>query len=315
VIHGDHLTLRVSQADIVGLMSPEPLFGRVLTAMVSPMKSDGSLDLEGAAALAEHLVANGHDGLVVNGTTGESPTTTDAEKVDLVRVVVEAVGQRAHVIAGAGSNNTAHTVESARAAEKAGAHGLLIVTPYYNKPPQEGILAHFTTVADATDLPVIVYDIPGRTGIPIHSQTLIRMADHPRIVAVKDAKGDLFAASEVMSQTDLVWYSGDDALNLAHLTQGAVGIISVVGHLAGPQYAEMVAAVGQGNLARAIEIHRQLIPVVNAVMNVTQGAIAVKAALHDRGLLSSDAVRLPLVPATSEQLAGVREGLKMSGLS
>jgi 4-hydroxy-tetrahydrodipicolinate synthase len=283
--------------------------------MVSPMNSDGSLDLEGAAALAEHLVAHGHDGLVVNGTTGESPTTTDAEKVDLVRVVVEAVGQRAHIIAGAGSNNTAHTVESARAAAKAGAQGLLIVTPYYNKPPQEGVLAHFTTVADATDLPVIVYDIPGRTGIPIHTQTLMRMADHPRIVAVKDAKGDLFAASEVMSQTDLVWYSGDDALNLAHLTQGAVGIISVVGHVAGRQYAEMVAAVDQGNLSRAIEIHRQLIPVVNALMNVTQGAIAVKSALHDRGLIVSDTVRLPLVAATSEQLAGVREGLERSGLS
>jgi 4-hydroxy-tetrahydrodipicolinate synthase len=283
--------------------------------MVSPMSFDGSLDLEGAAALAEHLVAHGHDGLVVNGTTGESPTTTDAEKVDLVRVVVEAVGQRAQVIAGAGSNNTAHTVESARAAEKAGAHGLLIVTPYYNKPPQEGILAHFTTVADATDLPVIVYDIPGRAGVPIHTETLVRMADHPRIVAVKDAKGDLFAASEVMSATDLVWYSGDDALNLAHLTQGAVGIISVVGHLAGPQYAEMVAAVGQGNLARAIEIHRQLIPAVNAVMTITQGAIAVKAALHEQGLIASDAVRLPLVTVTSEQRASVRKGLERSGLS
>jgi 4-hydroxy-tetrahydrodipicolinate synthase len=283
--------------------------------MVSPMNSDGSLDLKGAAGLAEYLVDTGHDGLVVNGTTGESPTTTDAEKVDLVRVVVEAVGDRAHVIAGAGSNNTAHTVESARAAAKAGAHGLLIVTPYYNKPPQEGVLAHFTTVADATDLPVIVYDIPGRTGTPIHTQTLLRMAVHPRIVAVKDAKGDLFAASEVMSATDLLWYSGDDALNLAHLTQGAVGIVSVVGHLAGRQYGEMIAAVGQGNLTRAIEIHRQLIPVVNAVMHITQGAIAVKAALHDRGIIASDTVRLPLVAATGDQVARVRDGMARSGLT
>ena len=283
--------------------------------MVSPMSPDGSLDLEAAQELAAHLVDNGHDGLVVNGTTGEAPTTTDAEKVDLVRVVVEAVGHRAHIIAGAGSNNTAHSVECARAAEKAGAQGLLIVTPYYNKPPQEGILAHFTTVADATELPVMVYDIPGRTGIPIHTQTLLRMAAHPRIVAVKDAKGDLFAASEVMSQTDLQWYSGDDVLNLAHLTQGAVGIVSVVGHLAGRQYAAMVAAVGQGNLARAIEIHRQLIPAVNAVMHITQGAITVKAALHDRGVISSDTVRLPLVPATIDQLAQLREGLQKSGLN
>jgi 4-hydroxy-tetrahydrodipicolinate synthase len=279
------------------------------------MNPDGSLDLEGAQKLAAHLVDNGNDGLVVNGTTGESPTTTDSEKVDLVRVVVEAVGHRAHVIAGAGSNNTAHSVESARAAAKVGAHGLLIVTPYYNKPPQEGILAHFTTVADATELPVMVYDIPGRTGIPIHTQTLLRMAVHPRIVAVKDAKGDLFAASQVMSETDLQWYSGDDALNLAHLTQGAVGIVSVVGHLASGQYAEMVAAVGQGNLVRAIEIHRKLIPAVNAVMNITQGPITVKAALHDRGVIASDAVRLPLIPATNDQLAYVRTGLQQSGLN
>jgi len=296
-------------------MSPVPIFGRVLTAMVSPMNPDGSLDLAGAQELATHLVDHGHDGLVVNGTTGESPTTTDAEKVDLVRVVVEAVGHRAYIIAGAGSNNTAHTVESARAAAKAGARGLLIVTPYYNKPPQEGILAHFATVADATDLPVLVYDIPGRTGTPIHTETLLRMASHPRIVAVKDAKGDLFAASEVMSRTDLQWYSGDDALNLAHLTQGAVGIVSVVGHLAGPQFAEMIAAVGRGDLARAIEIHRQLIPAVNAIMHITQGPITVKAALHDRGLVASDAVRLPLIAASNDQLARVREGLAESGLS
>jgi len=283
--------------------------------MVSPMNTDGSLDLDGAQQLAAHLVDNGHDGLVVNGTTGESPTTSDAEKIDLVRAVVEAVGHRAHIIAGAGSNNTAHSVESARAAEKAGAQGLLIVTPYYNKPPQEGVLAHFTAVADATDLPVMVYDIPGRTGTPIHTQTLLRMAAHPRIVAVKDAKGDLFAASEVMSQTDLQWYSGDDVLNLAHLTQGAVGIVSVVGHVAGKQYAEMVAAIAKGNLARAIEIHRQLIPAVNAVMNITQGAITVKAALRDRGVIASDAVRLPLISATTDLLAQVREGLSQSGLN
>ena len=283
--------------------------------MVSPMNLDGSLDLDGAQKLAAHLVDNGHDGLVVNGTTGESPTTSDAEKIELVRVVVEAVGHRAHVIAGAGSNNTAHCVELARAAARAGAQGLLIVTPYYNKPPQDGVLAHFTTVADATDLPVIVYDIPGRTGTPIHTKTLLRMAAHPRIVAVKDAKGDLFAASEVMSQTDLQWYSGDDVLNLAHLTQGAVGIISVVGHLAGRQYAEMVAAVAAGNLPRAIEIHRQLIPAVNAIMHTTQGAITVKAALHDRGVIASAVVRLPLVSLTNDQLALVREGLEQSGLT
>jgi len=279
------------------------------------MRPDGSVDLAAAQALAVHLMDSGHDGLVINGTTGEAPTTTDAEKVDLVRVVVEAVGQRGHILAGAGTNNTAHSVESARAAAKAGAQGLLVVTPYYSKPPQEGVLAHFLAVADATDLPVMVYDIPGRTGTPIHTETLLRMSEHPRIVAVKDAKGDLFAASDVMSQTDLQWYSGDDALNLAHLTQGAVGMVSVVGHLAGRLYAEMVTAVGGGNLPRAIEIHRQLIPAVTALMNITQGAITVKAALHDQGIIASDTVRLPLVTATTDQLAQLRAGLAKSGLN
>jgi len=295
-------------------MSSASTFGRVLTAMVTPMHPDGSIDLDGAQRLATHLVAHGHDGLVLSGTTGESPTTSDQEKSDLLRAVVDAVGDRARIVAGVGTNDTAHSVEGARAAAKAGAHGVLVVTPYYNKPPQAGLLAHFRTVADATDLPVMVYDIPGRSGIPIHTETLLRLAEHERVVAVKDAKGDLFAASEVMSATDLLWYSGDDALNLAHLTQGAVGVVSVVGHVAGPQYAEMVAAVGRGDLPRAIEIHRQLIPAVNAVMNITQGAIMAKAALQELGLIASAAVRLPLVEATDDQLARVREGLRKSGL-
>jgi 4-hydroxy-tetrahydrodipicolinate synthase len=189
------------------------------------------------------------------------------------------------------------------------------VTPYYNKPPQEGIRAHFTAVADATDLPVMLYDIPGRSGIAIHTETLLRLAEHPRIHAVKDAKGDLFASSQVMAATDLQYYSGDDVLNLAHLTQGAVGIASVVAHVAGSQYAEMVAAVAAGDLPRAIALHRQLIPAVNAVMNITQGAIMVKAALKEQGVLASAAVRLPLVEATTDQVALVRDGLRQSGLT
>src|SRR6478736_5245658 len=202
-------------------MPDTPHFGTVLTAMVTPMHPDGSVDVEGAQRLATHLVEHGHDGLVVSGTTGESPTTTDREKVDLLRAVVEAVGDRARVVAGVGTNNTARSVEGAQAAAKAGAHGLLVVTPYYNKPPQEGVLAHFRAVAAATELQ---------------------------------------------------WYSGDDVINLAHLAQGAVGVVSVVGHVAGDLYAEMVAAVGLGDLPRAIEIHRRLIPAVDAVMNITQGA-------------------------------------------
>ena len=296
-------------------MSSAPLFGRVLTAMVTPMFPDGRVDLDGAQRLATHLVAHGHDGLIVSGTTGESPTTSDAEKDQLLRAVIEAVGDRSHIVAGVGSNNTAHSVDNAQAAAKAGAHGVLVVTPYYNKPPQEGLLRHFTAVADASELPVMVYDIPGRSGIAIHTETLLRLAEHPRVKAVKDAKGDLFASSQVMARSDLQYYSGDDVLNLAHLTQGAVGIASVVGHVAGPQYAEMVAAVAGGDLPRAIALHRQLIPAVNAVMNITQGAIMAKAALRELGVIASPAVRLPLVEATADQVALVREGLRQSGLT
>jgi 4-hydroxy-tetrahydrodipicolinate synthase len=296
-------------------MSSAPVFGRVLTAMATPMHPDGSMDLEGAQRLATHLVEHGNDGLIVSGTTGESPTTTDAEKDVLLRAVLEAVGDRVHVVAGVGSNNTAHSVENAEAAAKAGAHGVLVVTPYYNKPPQEGVLAHFTAVAEATELPVMVYDIPGRSGIAIHTETLLRLAEHPRVRAVKDAKGDLFASSRVMARSDLQYYSGDDVLNLAHLTQGAVGIASVVAHVAGPQYAEMVAAVAAGDLAKAVAVHRRLIPAVDAVMNITQGAIMAKAALKELGVLASAAVRLPLVEATAEQVALVREGLRQSALT
>jgi 4-hydroxy-tetrahydrodipicolinate synthase len=282
--------------------------------MVSPMRPDGSLDLEAAQRVAQHLVEHGHDGIVVNGTTGESPTTTDAEKVELIRAVVEAVGDRARVTAGAGTNDTAHSIELARAAEKAGAHGLLVVAPYYNKPPQEGLRAHCTAIADTTDLPVMLYDIPGRAGIPITTESLIELARHPRIAAVKDAKGDLWAATRVMTQTDLLWFSGDDVSNLAHLGNGAVGVVSVVGHVAGDAYAEMVASVDKGDLVRARELHRQLVPVVDAIMNITQGAIMAKAALRELGVIDSAAVRLPLVEATPDQVAAVRAGLSASGL-
>ena len=289
-------------------------FGRVVTAMVSPMRPDGSLDLDAAQRVAQHLIDHGHDGIVVNGTTGESPTTTDAEKVELIRAVVEVVGDRAWVTAGAGTNDTAHSVELARAAEAAGAHALLVVAPYYNKPPQSGLRAHCTAVADATGLPVMLYDIPGRSGIPFATETLLELARHPRIRAVKDAKGDLWAATKVMSQTDLLWFSGDDVANLAHLANGATGVVSVVGHVAGDVYAEMVAAMDKGDLTRARELHRQVVPAVDAIMNITQGAIMAKAALKEIGVLDSAAVRLPLVEATPEQAAAVRGGLDTSGL-
>src|SRR3954466_12475235 len=219
---------------------PRP-FGRLVSAMVTPFTADGSLDADGAARLAAWLVdEQGHDALVISGTGGESPTTTDAEKDALLRVVVEAVGDRARVVAGVGTNNTAHTVELARAAEKAGAHGLLVVTPYYNKPPQAGLIRHFTTVADATALPVMLYDIPHRTGTPITTATLLRLAEHPNIVAVKDAKGDLAGTSEVLSRTTLAYYSGDDAATLPMLSIGAVGVVGTSTHFAGALTKDMI---------------------------------------------------------------------------
>jgi len=289
-------------------------FGAVLTAMITPFDADGRVDLDAAQQVAAHLVDVGCDGLVVSGTTGESPTTSDAEKDDLLRVVLEAVGSRARIVAGVGTNDTHHTVELARAAEKAGAHGLLVVTPYYNKPPQEGLRAHFTAVADATGLPVILYDIPGRSGVPIQTETLVRLAEHERIIAVKDAKDDLYEGSWVMARTGLAFYSGSDALNLAWLTHGGSGVISVVGHVATPAYVRMVAAVAAGDLAAALAEHRALLPAVRGVMTRTQGAIMAKAGLQLQGVLGSRAVRLPLVAATDEQVDLLRADLRQAGL-
>src|SRR3954447_27080840 len=215
-------------------------FGRVLTAMVTPMTRDGAVDYDAAQRLATHLVDRGNDGLVVSGTTGESPTTSDEEKERLLRAVVEAVGDRAHVVAGAGTNDTAHSVELARQAEKAGVHGLLVVTPYYSKPPQAGLVEHFSRVADATGLPVMLYDIPSRSGVPIATDTLLRLAGHDRIVAVKDAKGDLHETTKVLAQTDLAYYSGEDAINLPMFAIGAVGAVSVVAHVCASEYVAMV---------------------------------------------------------------------------
>jgi 4-hydroxy-tetrahydrodipicolinate synthase len=288
-------------------------FGRVLTAMVTPFTTDGGLDLAAAASLADHLVESGCDGLVISGTTGESPTTTPREQDDLLRSVIEAVGDRARVVAGVGTNDTAHTVELAQAAEKAGAHGVLVVTPYYSKPPQDGLVAHFGAVADAVGLPVMLYDIPGRTGTPIHGDTLIRLAEHPRIAAVKDAKGDLFEGSRVMAEADLAYYSGDDLLNLPWLAVGATGVVSVVGHLTPDRYAAMVRAVDAGNLELARKLHTELLPLVRAIMTRTQGVIAVKAALELTGVLPTRSVRLPLLPASEDLIAELRVALHQIG--
>jgi len=284
-------------------------FGRALTAVITPMHDDGSLDLAGLQKVISHLFDTGHDGVVVSGTTGESPTTTDAEEDQILRAALEAAGERGRVVAGVGSNDTAHTVHLAEQAAASGAHGLLVVTPYYNKPTQPGLVAHFTAVADATPLPVMLYDIPARAGVPIATETLLRLAEHPRIAAVKDAKGDLWAASRVLAETDLLWFSGDDIATLAHLTQGATGYVGVATHVAGAEYASMLAAVDAGDLATAVGLHRRLIPVVDAIMNTSQGAIMAKAALKELGVIDTAAVRLPLVESPPEHLEKLRAAL------
>jgi len=284
--------------------------------MVTPFLEDASLDLDGAVRLATHLVDDDrHDGLVLSGTTGESPTTSDAEKESLLCAVIEAVGDRAIIVAGVGTNDTSHTIHLAEQAAKAGAHGLLVVTPYYNKPPQAALLAHFTAVADATDLPLILYDIPGRTGTAIETETLVRAGEHERIVAVKDAKGDLFGGSEVMARSGLSYYSGDDPLNLAWLAHGASGVISVVGHGFGTSYAEMIDAVDAGNMLRAREIHTNLIPAVQAIMSRdSQGAIRAKALAQLLGLIQTRRVRGPLLDASEDELVLVRDVLVSAGV-
>ncbi|RAN92339.1 4-hydroxy-tetrahydrodipicolinate synthase [Micromonospora saelicesensis] len=288
-------------------------FGRLLTAMVTPLTPDGSLDLDGAARLASHLVdEQGNDALVVNGTTGESPTTTDAEKEHLIRAVVEAVGDRAKVVAGVGTNDTRHTIELAASAEKAGAHGLLVVTPYYNKPPQSGLLRHFTAVADATGLPVMLYDIPHRSGVPIDTETLVRLAEHGRIVAVKDAKGDLTATSWVTSRTSLAFYSGEDALTLPALAVGCVGVVGTSTHFTGALTAQMIEAYDAGDMPTALALHRRLLPLFTGIFR-TQGTILVKAGLASLGLPAGP-VRPPLVDATDDEIAQLRADFAAAGL-
>jgi 4-hydroxy-tetrahydrodipicolinate synthase len=289
-------------------------FGRVLTAMVTPFTATGELDAAGAARLATYLVdVQRNDALVINGTTGESPTTTDAEKETLLRAVVEAVGDRAKIVAGVGTNDTRHTVELAHAAEKAGAHGLLVVTPYYSKPPQSGLLRHFTTVADATGLPVMLYDIPHRTGTAIATETLCRLGEHDRIVAVKDAKGDLTGTSWVTARTDLAFYSGDDAVTLPILAVGGVGVVGTSTHFTGPGTVDMITAYERGDVATARALHRRLLPLYTGIFR-SQGVVLVKAGLTAQGLPAGP-VRSPLVDATADEIAQLHADAEAAGLS
>ncbi len=294
------------------MTTPSAPFGRVLTAMVTPFTADGALDLDGAARLAAHLADEGNDGLVVNGTAGEASTTSGAEKAALVRAVVAAVGHRVRVVAGVGTNDTARTVELAREAERAGADGLLVVTPYYNRPPQAGILAHVRRVADSTGAPIMLYDIPSRSGVAMATETITALAEHPRVVAVKDAKLDLTATSWVLSRTDLAYYAGDDAATLPVLSIGGVGVVGTSTHFVAGPTREMVAAFVSGDVAGARALHNRLLPAFTGVFR-TQGTILVKAGLRELGLPSGP-VRLPLVDATSDELDQLRADLAASGV-
>jgi len=289
-------------------------FGRQLTAMITPMTSDGAVDYDGAARLAAYLVADmRNEGLVVNGTTGEAPTTTDEEKARLVKVVREAVGDRVTVIAGVGTNVTAHSIELAKQAEKAGANGMLVVTPYYNKPAQSALIAHFTAIADATALPSIIYDIPSRTGMAVATDTLVRLAAHPRIVAVKDAKGDLAATSWVLARSDLAYYSGDDPMNLPLWSIGGVGCVSVTAHVVGTRIHAMLEAFTAGRNAEAAALHRSMLP-VNVGLFRNQAAVMTKAAMELLGL-PGGGVRGPLLPASDAERRTLIQDLTDGGVT
>lgn len=294
--------------------APEAPFGRITTAMATAFAPDGSVDLDQTAAIAAHLVDNGHDGVVVSGTTGESPTTSVAEDGEILRAVKDAVGERAKIVAGVGTNATAHSVELARQAEKIGVDGLLLVTPYYSKPGQAGVLHHFTEVVQATDVPVMLYDVPGRTATTISLETYAAVKELAPVVAVKDAVGD-FARGVKVIDLGYALYSGDDHANLGWLAHGACGFVSVVGHAGGQMLSAMAGAFFHGDHAGALAIYRRLLPTMDAMMQVPNyGATTSKAALELLGVLDNRRVRSPLVPLTDQEVAELRTGLAASGL-
>jgi 4-hydroxy-tetrahydrodipicolinate synthase len=288
-------------------------FGQVLVALVTPFTADGEVDWNDVEKHIDDVVSQGADGIVVTGTTGETSTLTDDEKVKLVEVGKKVAGSRAKVIMGGPSNETAHAIELAKKSAKAGADGIMAVTPYYNKPTQAGVLTHFRMVADATDLPFIVYDIPGRAGIQVQYETILRLAKHPNIVAIKDAKGDFSEVSRVLNQTDLLYFSGDDANVLPHLAIGASGLIGVTANVAPAAYRALVNAVNAGDLAKATQEHQALEPLVRAIMTHVPGTVATKYVLHGLGKISSPRVRLPLVGPEEWEAAQIEDEIAALG--
>ena len=295
------------------MANPENPFGQVLVALVTPFTADGEVDWNDVEKHIDNVISNGADGIVVTGTTGETSTLTDDEKVKLVEVGKKVAGNRAKIIMGGPSNETAHAIELAKKSAKAGADGIMAVTPYYNKPTQAGVLTHFRMVADATDLPFIMYDIPGRAGIQIQYETILRLAKHPNIVAVKDAKGDFSEVSRVLNQTDLLYFSGDDANVLPHMAIGASGLIGVTANVASAPYRAMVDAVNRGDLTAATEQHMALEPLVRAIMTHVPGTVAAKYVLHGLGRIGSPRVRLPLVGPEEWEAAKIEDEIALVG--
>ncbi len=288
-------------------------FGQVLVALVTPFTADGEVSWPDVERHVDEVISQGADGIVVTGTTGETSTLTDAEKLRLVRTAKDVAAGRAKIITGGGSNETAHAIEHYRASQEAGVDGIMVVTPYYNKPTQAGILTHFRMIADSVDLPVILYDIPGRTGVPIKYETILRAANHPNIRAVKDAKGDFSEVSRVLNQTDLLYFSGDDANVLPHLAIGATGLIGVTANVAAAPYRTIVDAVNANDLATATAAHQALEPLVRAIMTHVPGTVAAKYVLHGLGRIGSPRVRLPLVGPEEHEAAIIEDDIALVG--
>ncbi|ADF38550.1 MULTISPECIES: 4-hydroxy-tetrahydrodipicolinate synthase [Priestia] len=290
-------------------------FGQVLTAMVTPFDRNGEIDFNATKTLVEHLITNGTDGLVVAGTTGESPTLTTEEKIELFKCVVEAAAGRVHVIAGTGSNNTQASMSLTKLAEETGVDGIMLVAPYYNKPSQEGLYQHFKTIAESTSLPVMLYNIPGRSIVNISVETIVRLSEIPNVVSIKEASGNLDAMAEIISKTpsDFTLYSGDDGLTIPVLAIGGAGVISVASHIIGNDMQEMINAFKNGDVQKAAATHRNLLPIMRALF-IAPSPSPVKAALNLNGI-QVGGVRLPMVPLSNKEQSALEKVLQASGIN
>jgi len=294
--------------------NPDRPFGSLLTAMVTPFTDDGKVDFPAARKLARWLIDQGCDGILVNGTTGESPTTDDGEKRELVAAIVDELGSEVPVLAGAGSNHTGHAQRMAKEAVAAGADGILVVTPYYSRPSQAGVVAHIQSVAEAGGVPTMIYDVPGRTGVGVTPDSYDKLAQHPLVIATKDASGNVGAAAHLKKRTGLVWYSGDDMLLLPFLAMGGAGLISVATHAVAKPLSLAIKAWDAGDHATALEYFVSTVPAIQAINGGGMQAVMAKAASQLLGVIPNRTVREPLVTATDDEVAVVRKGLTEAGI-